>query len=390
MKKLSVIALVICALMLIWIPAGAEAIKGDMDGNGKIDILDVLELLKCVTASPTSADALKGDMDGNGKAEITDVLTVLKSVTTSTPVEENKGMQIIPDIDLRKGIQLLSQKDHNNGNRFSVLDTHDFYGGTAQSPVWRLAQWDSGPCLVANRIESDVTTITDGVGRTFAYYPDEKRMKFELDTSLYYKGKAAVSGDYWPHLLAEQNSFLTSYDLDTMQYLTCDPERLVLSLDIRLTEFSQTPINGDWARAAQFQMYFYVKGLETSDFCWFGVHFFDNRFDNTDHNIGYDGGKPDASNAMIFTIGTKYTYANSGRTLYKNGQPDTSGEWVHVEIDLKPYLEEMLARGKQDGYFDANSLSELYIDGMNVGWETIATFDHTMEMKNIELVSYNE
>lgn len=305
----------------------------------------------------------------------------------TTPEEEN-GMQIIPDINFKGGMQLISQKDHTNGDKFSVLDTHDFYGGAATAPVWRLAQWDSGPCLVQNRVDSAATTITDGVGRTFAYDPAENKMTFELDTSLYYGGKAAVSGDYWPHLLIEQDTFLHGNDEELAPYLCCDAERMILSFDIRLTKFTETPIDGDWVRAAQFLMYFYVKGVETDDFCWFGVQLFDNRQDKTSHYIGYDGGKADASGAMIYSIGSKYVYRNSGRTLYQSRKPDTSGEWVHVEIDLVPYLENMLEKGLADGYFKADSLSELRISGMNMGWETIATFDHTMEIRNLQLISY--
>ncbi len=302
--------------------------------------------------------------------------------------EEVKHMQIIPNLDFKGGIQLISQKDHANGDRFTVLDTHDFYGGTAENPVWQLAQWDSGPCLVKNRVNSAPTTITDGVARSFSYDPEQNLMTFELDTSLYYQGKPAIQGDYWPHLLIEQGDFLKSVAADERTYLSCDADRMVLSMDIRMTEFEKTPIDGDWVRAAQFLMYFYVRGTETNDFCWFGLQLFDNRYDKTEHYIGYDNGNPSTSGAMIYSIGSKYVYENSGRTLYANKKPDTSGEWVHIEIDLKPYLEDMLKNGEKDGYFKADKLSELYIGGMNVGWETIGTFDHTMQIKNLQLVSY--
>lgn len=308
--------------------------------------------------------------------------------TEENTTEEGNSMQIIPDLDFRSGMQLLSQKDHGKGDAFSVLDLHDFYGGSVTNPVWRLAQWDSGPCMIENRVESAPTTVTDGEGRSFSFDPETNIMTFELDTSLYYKGKPAVAGDYWPHLLIEQDNFSKSLTAEQALYQRCDADRLVLSMDIRLTEFNETPIDGDWVRAAQFLMYFYVRGTETNDFCWFGIQLFDNRTDRTSHYIGYDGGKADASGAMIYSIGSRFVYQNSGRTLYEKRKPDTSGEWVHVEVDLRPYLDEMLEHGLKDGYFKADSLSELYINGMNVGWETIATFDHTMQIKNLQLVSY--
>lgn len=61
---------------------------------------------------------------------------------------------------------------------------------------------------------------------------------------------------------------------------------------------------------------------------------------------------------------------------------------AETQIDIRPYLDDMLSHGLADGYFDAQTLSELCINGMNLGWETIGTFDHTMEMRNLRLDSY--
>ena len=343
------------------------------------------------TPADTLADVTQADTQIPTQPETQATTAANTTEPAETDPEEKKEMQIIPDLTFQYGIQLISQKDHENGDVFSVLDEHDFYGGEASDPVWRLAQWDSGPCLVENRIESAPTVITDGMGRSFGYDPEQNVMTFELDTSLYYQRRPAIEGDYWPHLLIEQDNFSQSLESsEDMEFLICDADRLVLSMDIRMLEFLETPIDGDWTRAAQFLMYFYVKGTDTHDFCWFGLQLFDNRDDRTDHYIGYDGGKADASGAMIYSIGSKYVYRNSGRTLYKNRQPDIGGEWVHVEIDLKPYLEDMLKKGLADGYFTVESLSDLYIGGMNVGWETIGTFYHTIEIKDLQLVSYVE
>ena len=376
-------------------------IINDASYNGK---KVVLGSVSGIVADGLGADGYKMNVDGeniliNGKDDglleavnrltslciKNDYLTLTKKASETYVVEKN-SMQIIPDLTFQNGLQLISQKDHANGDAVTVLDTHDFYGTSAVNPVWRLCQWDSGPCLVANRVESAPTTITDGVGRSFSFDHRTNTMTFELDSSIYYQGKHAVEGDYWPHILIEQGEFTNSMTADEAKYLNCDADRLVLSMDIRLSDFNETIINGDWVRATQFLMYFYVKGIETNDFCWFQL--FDNRADMTDNYVAYDGGKPDASGAMIYSIGSRYVYQKSGRTLYSNGKPDAGGEWVHVEINLKPYLEDMLKKGAEDGYFKVDSLSELYINGMNVGWETIATFDNTMQIKNLKLVSY--
>ncbi len=305
--------------------------------------------------------------------------------------EEYMSLQLIRDLDFERGITLLSQKDHKHNDLIKELAKHDFYGGEAKKPVWKLAQWDSGPDFVSNLIESTPDTLTDGKWRTFSYDKETKTMTFRLDTSAYYEGRPSREGDYWPHLLIEQGTFsIFEVEKENRVFYNCDSDRMIVSFDIRLGDYKETAIEGDWVRAAQFLMYFYVKGIETDDFCWFGLQMFDNRWELNGHYVGYDGGKADASGAMIFSIGSQYLYGFDGPTLWEKGAPKPNGDWIHVEIDIKPYLQRMFERGNEDGYFKAKKLSELRLNGMNLGWETIGTFDHTMQMRNLQLVSYRK
>lgn len=87
MKKASItalicIALIICTFMLTCLPAGADgALWGDMDGNGKVEIIDVLVLLKHVTAPPTETPITSPvynvkDFEGEGSAAIQNAINV--------------------------------------------------------------------------------------------------------------------------------------------------------------------------------------------------------------------------------------------------------------------------------------------------------------------------
>lgn len=298
-------------------------------------------------------------------------------------------MQLIPDLQFRTGMRLITQKDHKNNESFSVFKTVDFYGREAkeQNARWGLAQWDSGTDLRDCLIGRADGAVTDGRYRTFSYDKAENMMTFYLDTSGYYKGKPAALGDYWPHLLIEQEDFrYNEWDSKAKAYFNCGCKSIVLSMDIKLGDYSETETDGDWVRAAQFLLYVYAKGINTNDFCWFGVSLFDNRWDKNDHYINYDGGKADASGAMIYLIGSKYAYP--GKSLWKDGKPEPNGEWRHIELDLRPYLDDMLRKGLDDGYFKAKTIDGLCLNGMNMGWETIGTFSHTMYVKNLSLVSY--
>ena len=306
--------------------------------------------------------------------------------TAKNPYEGANSMQLIPDAQFSTGFVVKSQKDHKNKDK--VVDLGVFpYDKDKASARWSIAQWDSGPCLWENR-KTDVpdNVLTNGTDKKVEI--KKGQVSLYLDSSGYYQGNPAIQGDYWPHLLIEQGSF--SYNkLSNEQkvFYHADSEAMVLEFDIRLTEYEKTEIKGDWVRAAQLLMYFYVRSGK-GDFLWFGLQLFDNRSDNTEHYIGYDGGKADASGAMIYSIGSRHVYKNSKRTLWKNRSPYPSDEWIHVKIDILPYIEDAFNKGKEDGYFKAEEICELYIDGMNYGFETIGTFKHSADIKNLSLTSY--
>ncbi|MDD4774377.1 MAG: hypothetical protein PHZ09_12375 [Eubacteriales bacterium] len=280
--------------------------------------------------------------------------------------------QLIPDKDFERGFTVLSQKDHDNDNRVSQLGQF-VYGEESPMPIWKLAQWDSGPCLWANRIASDKYTLTDGAWRHARYNPDERSLELRLDTSAYYKGKPAVEGMYWPHLLIEQSGFASA--------LGSNP---VIEGKLRLKGYDAAPVDGDYVRAAQFLLFLYLRAATGEDFVWFGLHLFDSRAAYSDTYIGYDGGKADASHALIYSIGEGDIFPE--RSLWKDGSPYVSGRWLNFSVNLRPHIENMVSYGLRDGYFKKNkSADDFIVCGLNVGWESIGTFDHTMEIKDIGL-----
>ena len=293
-----------------------------------------------------------------------------------------KHLQIIPDPCFLSGFKVLSQKDHLNGDLVTVKGTKRC-GGDGD-PLWSVATWDSGPCIWENRVDTDEYCISDGGWRTFSVNREEKSASFTLDSSLYYNGKGAAAGDYWPHLLLENGRFGGNGD---NRFYRCSMDRLVFKIDLRMTEYSRIVNPDDWVEAAQFLCFFYLKGRSNDDFIWFGVKMFDSRCTLDSIYVAYDGGKPDASGRLIYHLGQKEAYSG-GEGLWKNGSPSADGEWRNVRVDLKPYLCEAFSIAKDDGAIRSDDIGDLFIDGMNIGFETIGTFRHTIEIKNMELNSY--
>ena len=287
--------------------------------------------------------------------------------------------QLIPDPALRRGFRVLSQKDHENGDAVQIVGEKPCCGEAA--PLWRLASWDSGPDLWRGRIESDDFSISDGSYRAFSVAPEEKKLSFLLDTESYYQGKAAKLGDFWPHLLIEMPSFgeFVPYD--------CTMQKLLLTMEIRMPEYRATPHPDNWVEAAQFLTFFYLKGKTTDDFIWFGAQLFDSRWAESDFFCAVDGGKPDASGRLIYSAGLRDVYRNSPRSLWRDGKPFASDTWIPVSIDLKPHLDKAFSLATERGCVSCSSLSDLVIDGMNIGWESIATFRHRMEIRDLKLTA---
>lgn len=103
-----------------------------------------------------------------------------------------------------------------------------------------------------------------------------------------------------------------------------------------------------------------------------------------------DGGKADASGQMIYLIGMSEVFPKGARSFWgRDGEaPQASDEWLHVELDLIPHMRDMLRIAIAKGYFSADTaMEDLYINYINYGWEIIATYDCSVEIKNLSLES---
>ncbi len=310
------------------------------------------------------------------------MLILSLSSMLDTPLYGYKSKQLLSDINFENGFHVLSQQISNNT---SVKLGEFKYSDSIQSPSWMIAQWNSGPCLWSERVESDGYTITDGKTKWVTYNPDETSVSMRLNAAGVYNGIPAGETE-WPHLLLEQSP-IRDYSVmsdEEKAFYSCDSDHLVLSLDIKLSEFVDT-INTDGINAVQYLAYFYMSAVDGSNFIWFGVNLFDSR--------GYQDTywAPDSvGGLMIYSLSTKDTYGSNSKSLYRNGKPYVSDEWVHVEVDLAPHIDELINKANKSGvYPEPITADDFYISGTNIGFETHGNYDCTVEIKDFSLTSYN-
>lgn len=303
------------------------------------------------------------------------VLFVNVSSFLSLPLVRYESEQILRDTDFTNGFTVVSQKTDGA----SQIRLGDFtYNDRDEAPSWTIAQWNSGPCLWKDRKDSDKYTLTDGVTKTVVYDPTEKSVSLRLNAANVYGG-APAGEDNWPHLLLEQSP------ISIEDSSRCDADRIIMDLDIRLSDFVDT-LNPDGINAVQFLAYFYMRGVESDDFIWFGVNLFDSRgYQETMWQQDTVGG------LMIYCLSTKDTYAFSSGSLFKKDKPNTSDRWVHLSIDLTDHIDKVIEKANKDNTFGKEvSKEDFYIAGTNIGFEIHGNYDCTVDIKDFTLTAYNK
>ncbi len=298
----------------------------------------------------------------------------------AVPLKNYESKELFSDADFKNGFSVVSQGD-------GYVKLGDFkYNNNENSPLWCIAQWGSKSCLWENRVESDPYTITDGVTKWVTYNPDEKSVKMRLNAQNVYNGEPA-DVSLWPHLLLEQSPFCDYQSLtdEEKAFYCCSSDNMVLNLKIKLSDFVDTT-NKEGINAVEYLAYFYLSGVDGSKFIWFGVNLFDSR--------GYRDtywALDESSGQMIYSLSTKDTYGLKSKSLYRNGKPYVSDEWVNIQIDLKPHIENALERANKSNTFGKTvGVEDFYLSGTNIGFEIHGNYDCTVEIKDFNITSYNK
>lgn len=291
--------------------------------------------------------------------------------------------ELFADSKFNSGFSVLSLE--TSGNEEIKLGDFTYSDSNNGSPVWMIAQWNSKHCLWNERKVSDKYTITDGLTKSVTYSPKDNSLSMRLNAANVYCNESAGDAD-WPHLLIEQAP-IADYEVlsdNEKLFYRCDSDRIVLRLDIRIKDFKDTT-NHNGINACQYLAYFYLKGVNSQDFIWFGVNLFDSRgLQDKYWSIDTAG-----SNNMIYTISTKDTFGSYRKTLYRNNKPYVNDEWTHIELDLTEYIDDFIAKANSSGIYKTKfSKKDFYIGGTNIGFEIHGNYDCTIDIKDFQITSY--
>jgi len=288
--------------------------------------------------------------------------------------EDVKKIHLFNGLKFQQGF-LLSFSDSAKGRQVeAVLNL----GNENNKPVWRLCQWGTKYTLAkaeCERIYGDFVYRNEAKKFTVGSAGSNNRdLILEINGHAEYGERARRAGEAWPHLLVEQDAAAT--------HPLSDLAQLRLQIKLRLLTFTDYMKNDfdPGLHAAQFQLFLIVKNIQPQakdfgDFFWFGVPFFDSRYDIPPAYIARDAGKNDATGKFIYTVG--------GKSF--NSTPMKLGQWISVDCDLLPFIREGLKQAAAKGYLPDSDPQNYAAVNMNIGWEIPGTYDASVQVRDFDL-----
>jgi hypothetical protein len=200
-------------------------------------------------------------------------------------------------------------------------------------------------------------------------------LTLEIRGSAEYGSRPRKQGENWPHLLVEQDA-LRLRALDELSEVR-------LRIRVRLLYSKSGMPAAEYnpgLHAAQFQMFFIVQNIrpgsaDRGNYFWFGVPFYDSRYDIPPAYQAADAGKKDATGKFIYTV--------AGQALGET--PLKTGQWLALDVDLLPHIVKGLREATASGYLKSSDLHNYAVANMNLGWEIPGTFDAAVQVQDLEI-----
>ena len=265
--------------------------------------------------------------------------------------------------------------------------------GGENKPLWNIGPWWCKHDLWENRVtDAGQYVLTDDKGvNTLIYNPEEKSLSMRLDATKVHNGEPHNSDttSWWPHLLLDQPH--SSVPFDKVKN-TINVDRMYIELDMRVTDFKDT-INPEGDNNCSFLAYFYLlSDKNPASKIWYGLTLFTGTRSSTSTTPGW---APDsAAHMYMYGIPAAVVYGGIQNSFTPEaGKPVVGDEWKHIRVDITDHLDRCIEWANRDGAFGTGvkvSREDMYFGGGNIGFEIWGNYDCTVEIKNVDIVSYNK
>ncbi len=344
----------------------------------------------------STAKAANANGSGNGKANAAAVAgdANAENLEKSEASTANAAaVELFGDLNFERGFEIFNGPKKLGDLRLPLAGEKAGNGGSGNgdgaAPTWKLAQHHSKFDL--SRPETQTATATEaraatpGLAVARTKTPDGTvALRLEVAADAEYAAPRRADQN-WLHLLLQRDfapSERVSFaDVESLVF-TCDAQVLRSERLMSDEEFDSS------LHATQASVYFAISNDDPEspdfrDYIWFGVSFFDDRWEIQTDYVAVDGDPR--------TIGT-------GKLIYRLGEQRTidailggvnpfSKKPVRIEIDLAQYLGAALQAAKERGFLTETRVEQMKLAHFNFGWETPGTYRAALEIKNPRLVA---
>ncbi len=289
------------------------------------------------------------------------ILTLFLAFMQCTSIPESR--EIIQDRNFQNGVRI---QGHTTSYP-SPIDTLYPFSHSTDTVYWLLPQWGSKHVMQhIMPIISNDTVIYHNNAKKVSFFKNKNQtveITLAVIASEEYDHPRQMNED-WPHLLLEQY-FYNPVKLN-------EAEKLIYKTRCKLlysTNKMGDQFNPD-LHTTQISQYFTIQDSNKNsdsygDFLWFGIPFYDYRYEYTELYAAQDLGKDDASQKFIFSV--------ASRNIFDGTVHDQ--QWITIDKDILPFIKEAFQTAQQRGYLTGSKFEDLVITTMNVGWEVPGIFD---------------
>jgi len=242
--------------------------------------------------------------------------------------------------------------------------------GKEITPEWLLGQWGTDGVLKS----ANGKTVCGNDYKKVAVAKTGEKADLTLDVyaNKEYAGDVRKADRMWAHLLVEQGLKKVSRLVD-LKSVKFHLEAKLLSSKLYKPELFDAG-----KHAAQYQVFFYLQDRNKEsegygEMIWFGIPVYDNRERKTSR---YEAGDFAGSGMFICTLAHDF--------LCKESAHD--GKWITLEADLLEEMKNAFYIAQKKGFMQkTKSLDDIYLTGMNMGWEVPGLLDVSIQTRNLSL-----
>jgi len=390
----------------------------------------------------TTADGYRlFDVDLYGMAKYH---STIKSLTVKANSGSVSYAYLVEDPDYYSSADLANMEatmifqDTNYQNGFYVRDMdqkmkkNEFvnytFANNGNTPVWMIDPWYSYDYSdSANKASYELYNIASPTATSLADSQGTKVVKFNGTKTSTYADGSTHTGDvlsltlnsraiydgkthtemveagmtYWPHLLIEQSKEI--YPVDVTRNST-GAKKIFMEMDVQMPNYTvdkDSYFESVGSKILSFLLYTYIRPIESpNDRIWFGAQIY------SESNPNYPTWNRDTgASAYIYSMPQEVVFQGISKSFYQqiedeitetsltgSGTDSTSMGWVHISIDITPYIQTAIDWANREDAFGIGrplTRDDFYFDGVNIGFETHGNIDGTFEIANFNFVAYN-